>query len=235
MAAAVIPDHGWSRWNRLFSFAVGPMNRLRFRSKFGLAGALVALMVGVLALSLFLEMKQGLDVVRQEKIGLAVLDASLDALEAVHRQQAVAAGIGAGGEALRAGSAEATASARAGIAKLEALLAGEAAGLELQPQWRAVVQAWEAAVGGGQATPPWMRRSAIFSPTSGIAPASAWMLQPKRTIWPLLRWSGRRISSIVCRAYGAAVSSFWRRTNFPSPKDASLISTWPRCSSPVRR
>lgn len=146
MNAVVLPSLGTRRVAVPFSVAVGLMNRLRFRSKFAVAGALVALMVGVLALSLFIEMRGSLDVLRQEQTGLVVLDASLDALEAMHRQRAIAAGLEAGaGDALRGKLAEAAEQASQRLAKVAQLLAGDAAKLELEPHWRAVRQAWAVA------------------------------------------------------------------------------------------
>ncbi len=122
----------------LFSPAINLLNRLRYRTKFTLLGSVVAVVMLVMALSIYTSLSKEISTARHEMAGLQILHPFNRALQLVQQHRDLAVGAGMAGSAATSKSVEEAADKA--FAETAAQLP---ATLREKNEWKAIEAAWK--------------------------------------------------------------------------------------------
>ncbi len=116
------------------------MNRLRYTSKFFLLGAAVALVMLVLLVDVYVNLKRDIDTAEQELAGLQMLKPLNRMVQTMQQHRGLSSGVLNGNEAMKATRAGKEKEVDAALAEVAAVLSPA---LREQPVWRKVSEEWQ--------------------------------------------------------------------------------------------
>jgi len=125
----------------LFSPAVALMNRLRYKSKFMLLGAVVSVVIAVLLFSIYGSMSRDIAMADNELAGLQMLKPANRLVQVMQQHRGLSSGVLNGNEAMKEKRTAKEKEVVDAFAAAEATLSPK---LREAPNWKAVRQDWEA-------------------------------------------------------------------------------------------
>jgi methyl-accepting chemotaxis protein len=134
----------------LFYPVIHLMNRLRYKSKFMLMGAVIALMLSVLLFSVFTSLKRDIHTAEQELIGLQMLKPLNKMTQFMQQHRGLSSGVLNGNEAMREKRAAKEKEVAAAVAASEAALS---AALRDSSAWKSIHADWTAILNEGLTWP----------------------------------------------------------------------------------